>query len=101
MQGPSDPALRSPVNALHLLYLLAAEYRGVDHDESRLHVDAILEPPAFEIEDHPARFQRGPEIASDRKRAERPADLEQSLPQRDQHVTGHLLDALGNLELEH
>src|SRR5438874_7048051 len=54
--GASRLALCSPVNALHPLYLLTAEYRGVDHDEPRLHVDGIFEPPALEIEDHRARF---------------------------------------------
>src|ERR1700737_4498 len=101
MLGASRLELRSPVNALHLIYLLAAEYRGVDHDELRLHVDAILEPPALEVEDHPARFQRRPEIAPGRKRAERLADLEQTLAQLDEHVTGNLLEWLGNLDVEH
>src|SRR5438477_10406457 len=54
--GASRLALCSPVNALHPIYLLTAEYRGVDHDEPRLHVDGIFEPPALEIEDHRARF---------------------------------------------
>src|SRR3989475_8972179 len=92
------PALRFRVNGAQLL---APEYRGVDHDEPRLHVHAILEPPALEVEDHPARFQRRPEIAPDRKRAERLADLVQTLAKLDEHVTGDSLERLGELDVEH
>src|SRR5207245_10953075 len=95
------PRLGSLVHSLRRVYVLAAECRGVAHEQPRLHVDAIFEPPALEIEDHPARFKRGPEIAPDRKRAERPADLEQTLAELDEHVTGYLLERLGNLDVEH
>src|SRR2546427_4600123 len=92
------PALRLRVNGCQLL---APEYRGVDHDEPRLHVHAILEPPALEVEDHAARLQRRPETAPDRKRAECLADLAQTLAKLDEHATGHSLERLGELDVEH
>src|SRR5256885_9334644 len=50
--------------------LAAGEDRGIHHETAALHVHAVLEPPALDVEEHDAPQERRPHLALRRHRLE-------------------------------
>src|SRR5258705_12819613 len=68
----------------------AEEDRGIDHETAALHVHAVLESPALDVEEHDAARERRPHLALRRHRVQAATDLAQTLLQLHEQTAGHV-----------